>query len=448
MSRTGRPPEGRGVETRQAAYRILADVRAGAYADRASDQRLAQLADRDRALGLELAFGAIRLRARLDAELARLVDRSLSALDPALLDWLRLGLYQLRQTRIPEHAAVHETVEGARIDLGRGAAGLVNAVLRRAVREGVPEDAFPARDQQPVAWLSTWGSHPEWLVRRWLRRWPLADVERLVENDNQPPSVTFRLLGTDEPERSLTDAEARVELERVEGLPRMVRLVSGEPAAVLAKWRAVAQDPAASAVVDFVGAGVEGPVLDACAAPGGKAAALADLASEARPFVAADASPARIRKVVSTLDRTESSAQALVTDARQPAIRSARTVLLDVPCSGTGVLRRRPDARWRLSEHRLESLLELQAEMLDACADVVEPGGLLVYSTCSLEPEENDGQVEAFLARRPEFDREPPGSPAGLVADSVTDRGDLEILPFRSGTDGAFASRLRKGGKG
>lgn len=448
MSRTGRPPEGRGVETRQAAYRILADVRAGAYADRASDQRLARLDDRDRALGLELAFGAIRLRARLDAELARLVDRPLSALDPALLDWLRLGLYQLRQTRIPEHAAVHETVEGARTDLGRGAAGLVNAVLRRAAREGVPEDAFPPRDQQPAEWLSVWGSHPEWLVRRWLRRWPLAEVERLVENDNQPPSVTLRLLGAADPDRSLTDVEERVKLGRIEGHPRMVRLVSGEPARALANWRAVVQDPAASAVVDFVEAGVEGPVLDACAAPGGKAAALADLVPEARPFVAADASLARIRKAVSTLDRTESSARAIVMDARRPAIRSARTVLLDVPCSGTGVLRRRPDARWRLSERRLASLMDLQAEMLDACADVVEPGGLLVYSTCSLEPEENDGQVEAFLARRPEFDREPPGSPAGLVADCMTDRGDLEILPFRSGTDGAFASRLRKGGKG
>jgi len=448
LNRSGRQPESQGLETRLAAYRILADVRAGAYADRAAGERLAGLDDRDRALGLELAFGAIRLRARLDAELARLVDRPLSALDPALLDWLRLGLYQIRQTRIPEHAAVHATVDAARAEVGRGAAGLVNAVLRRAAREGFSDEAFPLRDRQPAEWLATWGSHPEWLVRRWLRRWSLADVERLVENDNRPPSVIFRLLGSDDPERHLTDVEAGIELERLEGQPRMVRLVSGEPARALAKWPAVAQDPAASAVVDFVGAEVEGPVLDACAAPGGKAAALADLAPGAMPFVAADANPERIRRAVSTLDRTGSSARVIVMDARRPAIRSARTVLLDSPCSGTGVLRRRPDARWRLSERRLESLLVLQAELLDACAALVEPGGLLVYSTCSLEPEENEGQVEAFLARWPEFDREPPGSLTGLAADCVTDRGDLEILPFRSGTDGAFASRLRKGGTG
>ena len=446
MSPAGRPPEGRGAETRLAAYRILTDVRAGAYADRASQQRLAGLDDRDRALALELAFGVIRLRARLDAELARLVDRPLSALDAALLDWLRLGLYQIRQTRIPEHAAVHATVEGARTEVGRGAAGLVNAVLRRAAREGAPEEAFPARERQPVEWLATWGSHPEWLVRRWLGRWPLADVERLVENDNRPPSVTLRLLGSDESGRRMTDVESGIELERLEGQSRMVRLVSGEPARALDYWRAVAQDPAASAVVDFVGPDIEGPVLDACAAPGGKAAALADLAPGARPFVAADVSPERIRKAVSTLERTGSGVQALVMDARWPAIRSARTALLDSPCSGTGVLRRRPDARWRLSERRLESLLSLQVELLDACADLVEPGGLLVYSTCSLEAEENEGQVEAFLSRRPEFSREPPGSLTGLAADCVTDRGDLEILPFQSGTDGAFASRLRKGG--
>ena len=448
MSPAGRLPEGGGAETRLAAYRILADVRAGAYADRASDQRLVGLDHRDRALALELAFGVIRLRARLDAELTGLVDRPLSALDPALLDWLRLGLYQLRQTRIPEHAAVHETVQGARTDVGRGAAGLVNAVLRRAVREGVREDAFPERDRQPAEWLATWGSHPEWLVRRWLDRWPLADVERLVENDNRPPFVSFRLLGTDDPDRELANAEAGIELERLEGWPRMVRLVSGKPARALESWRAVAQDPAASAVVDFVGADVEGPVLDACAAPGGKAAALADLAASATPFVAVDSSPERLQKAVSTLNRTGSNVQVLVMDARRPAIRSARTVLLDSPCSGTGVLRRRPDARWRLSERRLASLLVLQAELLDACAELVEPGGLLAYSTCSLEAEENEGQVESFLARWPDFDRDPSGSLTGLAADCVTERGDLEILPFRSGTDGAFASRLRKGGKG
>jgi len=225
----------------------------------------------------------------------------------------------------------------------------------------------------------------------------------------------------------------------------MLRLVEGEPARALAVRNAVAQDPAASAVADFVGGKIEGPVLDACAAPGGKAAALADLAPAARPFVAADVGASRIRLAAATLRRTRSDARPVAMDARRPAIRSARTILLDAPCSGTGVLRRRPDSRWRTSEQRLGSLVALQAELLEACAELLEVGGLLVYATCSLEPEENEEQVNAFLSRRPEFVREPGLGLTGSAAECLTEAGDLQILPFRTGTDGAYASRLRKG---
>jgi 16S rRNA (cytosine967-C5)-methyltransferase len=226
------------------------------------------------------------------------------------------------------------------------------------------------------------------------------------------------------------------------------RIVEGEPARALARWRAIAQDPAASAVVDFVGGEIRGPVLDACAAPGGKAAAIARLAPGARPFVAADVGTGRIRMAASTLRRVGSHARPVAMDARRPAIRSSQTVLLDAPCSGTGVLRRRPDARWRLTERRIESLRRLQTELLDACADLLEPGGLLVYATCSLEPEENEDQVEAFLRRRPEFEREPSMRFRAAAAEHLTKTGDLQILPFRTGTDGAYASRLRKGDNG
>jgi len=450
VSGRGRSDPGPGVEVRTAAVRVLSDVRGGAYADRAAATRFRGVAGRDRALGQELAYGAVRLRSRLDAELAGLVDRPLSKLDPNLLDWLRVGLYQLRETRIPAHAAVHATVEGARIELGRGAGGMVNAVLRRAGRQGTPEASFPDPDAAPAEWLSVYGSHPEWLIRRWLARWPLADVRRLVENDNRAPAVTLRLLGAESPGRGEPrgadpDVEADVVLEPVSGWPRMARLVEGEPTRALAVWNAVAQDPAASTVVDFVGAAIEGPVLDACAAPGGKAAALADLAPAARPFVAADIGVSRVRIAASTLRRTRSDARPVAMDARRPAIRSARTILLDAPCSGTGVLRRRPDSRWRLSERRLASLVELQMELLESCAELLEAGGLLVYATCSLEPEENEEQVDAFLSRRPEFEREPVAGLTGFAADCLTDSGDLQILPFRTGTDGAYASRLRKG---
>ncbi len=448
VSRRDREGGGPGVEVRTAAYRVLSDVRRGSYADRAAADRFRGLKGRDRALAQELAYGTIRLRNRLDAELAVLVDRPLPTLDPSLLDWLRLGLYQVRETRIPPHAAVHATVEGARNELGRGPSGLANAVLRRAGREARDPAAFPDPETRPEAWLATFGSHPAWLIRRWLARWPLAEVRRLVENDNRAPSVTLRLLESREREFEPGESNSDRSLEPLPDWPGMVRLLDGDPARVLARRTAIAQDPAASAVVDFVGPQIEGPVLDACAAPGGKAAALAKLASGARPFVAADAGVARTRIAAATLRRTGSDARPVTMDARRPAIRSARTVLLDAPCSGTGVLRRRPDARWRISERRLDSLRALQADLLDSCAELLEPGGLLVYSTCSLEPEENQVQVESFLARTPEFAREPASGLTGRVEECLTECGDLEVLPFRTGTDGAFASRLRKGDDG
>ncbi|MCL7964216.1 MAG: rRNA cytosine-C5-methyltransferase [marine benthic group bacterium] len=448
MSRRDRGAGGPGVEVRRAAFRVLSDVREGSYADRAAADRFRELTGRDRALGQEIAYGTIRLRDRLDAELSGLVDRPLTTLDPPLLDWLRLGLYQLRETRIPPHAAVHATVEGTRSELGRGPSGLANAVLRRADREAREPPVFSDPETTPEAWLSTYGSHPDWLIRRWLARWPLADVRRLVENDNRAPPVTLRLLESRSGNLEPGDTDSELSLEPLPDWPGMVRLMAGDPARVLARRKAIAQDPAASAVVEFIGPEIEGPVLDVCAAPGGKAAALAQLAPGARPFVAADVAVARTRLAAETLRRTGSDARPVVMDGRRPAIRSARTVLLDAPCSGTGVLRRRPDARWRISERRLDSLRDLQAELLDACAELLEPGGLLVYATCSLEPEENQAQVESFLSRRPEFEREPSTGMTGRAEKCLTECGDLEVLPFETGTDGAFASRLRKGDNG
>jgi 16S rRNA (cytosine967-C5)-methyltransferase len=180
--------------------------------------------------------------------------------------------------------------------------------------------------------------------------------------------------------------------------------------------------------------GVEGPLLDACAAPGGKAVALWH-ASSARPLIAADVSLDRLRSVGSLAADAGAAPWLVVMDGRRPALRSARTVLLDAPCSGTGVLRRRPDARWRLRSERLSALVERQRRLLAATADLVEPGGLLVYATCSLEPEENEQQVDRFLADRPEFRRDPTGAGAG---------GDLRVMPWESDSDGAYASRLRK----
>lgn len=424
---------GPGVAPRVAAFGVLRDVSDGAYADRSAAIRFESLSPPDRRLAQQLAFGAIRLRGRLDVELKGLAGRPLKRLDPAVLDALRLGLFQIRETRIPAHAAVSATMDAVRGLVSSGARGLLNAVLRRATREGLNEQLFPTLERDPVGYLVSWGSHPEWLIRRWLERWPLAEVQRLVENDNRPPSVTLRLL--DEPVAE-EDWErfTSLGLERIEGQPRMVRLTRGSPRDAIREAHAIVQDPAASCVVDYVSKSLEGPVLEPCAAPGGKTLGLW-FASTARPIIAADVQLERLALVRRGAAEVGAKPLMLAMDARFPAVRTVRSVLLDVPCSGTGVLRRRPDARWRLTARRIETLVLLQRELLEAAAGVVEPGGLLVYATCSLEPEENEQQVDAFLARHPEFERD---------ADGCADGRDMFIAPWKDETDGAFASRLRK----
>ncbi len=431
---------------RIAAFRILEDVEQGAYADRAAKRRLAGLLPLERGLALELAYGAIRLRARLDVELLHLVDRPLERLDRAVLLWLRLGLYQLRETRVPDHAAVHETIEGLRSTEGPRAVGFVNAVLRSAVRLGDEERAalFPSLEADPISHLATYGSHPEWLVRRWLGRWPTETVVRLVELDNRPARVTLRTLGDEggrwEAERR---AAADARLEAIAGFPGCWELADGDPTDLLAALPAIVQDPAASAVVEYIGPLGSGLSVDVCAAPGGNCIALA-AAREAGSIVAADLGRERLMRVVEAARARDVDLLALVADGRKPPFRAARNVLLDAPCSGTGVLRRRADARWRVGPGRLAALVKLQRELLDAAAELVEPGGTLVYATCSLEPEENEGQVSDFLSRQAHFSRCPVPRRPAIPADALGVDGELRVLPWQRETDGSYAVRLRR----
>lgn len=451
------PARGRaaaGLNPRAAAHRILGEVRRGTLSDRAASRILPAVDPADRGLALDIAFGCLRLRARLDAWIGACADRSPSRMDRAVRDWLRIGAYQLTELRTPDHAAVGETVGAARSALGRRRAGYVNAVLRALARRrgadpGDGADAragghtgarpragpFPDPDADPVGHLCSWGSHPEWLVRRWLARWELADVRRLVEQQNRPPDVVVRMLSGEDP--APPDG---VELEPVPGWPRSYRLERGLPETALAHLPAVVQDPAASAVVDYAGDRLAEPVLDVCAAPGTKALGLA--AGSGVPVVALDISHRRLARLGAPARRLGLPVSAAVADARRLPVAEAGTVLADVPCTGTGVLRRRADARWRLEQRGLDDLVALQREIMDACAAAVKPGGLFVYSTCSLEREENEGQVDAFLDRRPDYRREPPV--AGARSDCVTPRGDLFVRPWLTGTDGAYAARLRR----
>jgi 16S rRNA (cytosine967-C5)-methyltransferase len=437
---------------RVAALQALRGVRDGALAGRALDAAAAGLDARDRAWAQELVYGTFRLRGRLDHRLAALSKRPLHGLDPDVLDILRLGAYQLVEMGgVPAYAAVSQSVELAKRTSGRGAAGFVNGVLQSLLRRR-DDAAFPSFEADPVAHLSTWGSHPRWLVERWVRQFGAEGARRLVDANNRVPALYLRLLGDEAFARSAL-RDAGVSVEPVDGAPRAARLVAGSLADALGAAPVIVQDPAAGLVATYTAPPAGVVVYDMAAAPGGKAIALAGDAREGGPalVVAADASADRLGRLGDSMARLAAvpwggTAPALpvvlvVADGRAPAVRGADVVLLDAPCTGTGTFRRHPDGRWRIGPADLAALVVLQASLLTAAAAMVEPGGLLVYSTCSLEPEENELQVQTFLERHRDFLVEPGPPLAGSVSDAD---GALRALPHEHGWDGAYAARLRR----
>jgi 16S rRNA (cytosine967-C5)-methyltransferase len=396
---------------------------------------------RERSFAHELAYGTTRLRGRLDHLLARHVHRGLAGLRPAVLEVLRLGAYQLLyMDSVPAYAAVSQSVVQVHADAGAGAAGLVNAVLRKVGADGDAPDLFPDFARSPGDFLATWGSHPRWLVDRWLGRWSPDEVRALVDANNAKPSIYIVPLD-EEPESAVAILADKGIDAVVVGLgTRCVRLGEGASPveALVALPRAIAQDPAANLVVTYADVPRGTKVADLCAAPGGKALAVSD-----RPLytLAVDRSEARLRMVRDNAVRTGRGLGLAVADALRPPLRPLDVVLLDAPCSGTGTLARKPDARWRLTPASIDELAGLQRRMMDAAADVVVGGGLLVYSTCTLEPEENEEQVDAFLERRPDFHLDATDAVPARFRDA---RGRLAVTPWAGGFDGAFAARLRR----
>lgn len=395
---------------------------------------------RERAFAHELAYGVARLRGRLD----HLVDRCLRG-DPARVDArvreiLRLGAYQLLyMDGVPDYAAVSESVTQATESAGRGAGGLVNAVLRAVAAAGDDDSLFPDRHADPAGYLASWGSHPRWLVERWLERWSPDEVMRLVEHDNRPAEVHLVPLDI-----SVSDAIRRLAEAGIEGHDAgresgCVRLAPGvDPRDALEVLPSVIQDPGAHLVTRYADLPIGTKLADLCAAPGGKALALS---GRAVYTLAADRSEVRMRMVKDNALRTGRRLGLVVADARYPPVRGVDAVLLDVPCTGTGTLRRHPDGRWRLAPESVESLREVQRSLLVSAARLVPPGGLLIYSTCSLEPEENAGQLAWFLEGRPGFAVE---ATAAVSEDLLDERACLEVLPQETGFDGSFAARLRR----
>ena len=421
---------------RKAALDVLRGVAQGRTAAAALDRSAAPLRDeRDRALLNELVLGSLRRRGRLDQVIGALSERPLAKLQPAVLDALRLGVYQLLFLRVAPHAAVSESVELARAAEPR-AAGFVNAILRRLQRDGPPSEPDPAVD--PVGWMSSAGSLPRWLAERWLARLgpevALARTRAALE-----AAPTHLRLNPRVPDAAARLAAADVALDPTPVPGAFV--ARGGPLSRFTEQGVVYVQDAGSQLVARL-ATAEGLWLDACAAPGGKALLMADTAVAGARIVAAEASRGRLAVLTRLAARW--GARGLLPVAadalRPPFRRPFDGILLDAPCSGLGTLARNPDIRWRVTPADLARHAERQRAMLESLAPLVKPGGQLVYATCSLEPEETHGVVDAFLESHESFTE---GElPEWARPFAVGER--IELDPSRGAGDGFFAVRLRR----
>jgi 16S rRNA (cytosine967-C5)-methyltransferase len=420
---------GIGSKPREAALQILRAVRGGATFDRALNGVVLQLSEPDRKLAHEIAAGVLRERSKLDRRIYAALSNPRKRLQPDLGDILRIGTYQITYLdRVPDYAAVQSAVELAKSACGPNIAPLVNAVLRRLSREGDPEADGTFHADDAVEHLSEETSHPDWLTTRWLNRFGVSRTQALLHHNNCPPSLVIQPMrwDTDRLRSEMEAADITVaDAPMGNGLVLPTSPVRDLPG--FAEGGFIVQGPAQQELLRFAAPPPGSRVWDACAAPGGKAAVLA---RDTQVF-ASDRSVERLVRLRETLARVAPHVRVAAADVRHPPfpVGAVDVVVLDAPCSATGTISKHPDARWRLSPDLIGRLARQQAGLLDGASSSLAIGGLLVYLTCSLEPEENEVQIDAFLERHSEFCR---------------DGEDMFIFPVDSGADGGFGARLRK----
>jgi 16S rRNA (cytosine967-C5)-methyltransferase len=443
-------------DPRHLAFDILNRVEAGAYADLALDAALSRVPEmdpRDRGLLTELVYGVLRQRGRLDYVLARFCSQPLVKVEPKVLTLLRLGAYQLLLLdRVPAPAAVFETVELARRAGLTRATGFINGILRSLLR--APDgEALPDPAENPLAYLVHALSLPAWLARRWLLNsaerkpspWPKPRVSR-------PPSLYESTPCRPAGKRIWSSSPGRGSRRPTSFAPEGV-IVAGRGAKRLPGsaegWFQV-QDEASMLIPHLLAPQPGERILDACAAPGGKTTEIAALTGNAARILALDLHPQRVALIAEGARRLhcsgiETRCWDLTASPDFLAAGSFDRVLVDAPCSGLGVLRRNPEIRWRRSEAEIRQLADLQRKILDNVAALVRPGGRLLYSLCTLTPEETEGVVAGFLAARPEFIREDLRPLFPEWQQLFDDQGTLRTFPHRhGGMDAFFAVRFRR----
>lgn len=447
-------PDGRGLSpARRAAFEVLRRVEEdGAFAAPLLAAQPEGLSAEDRALCHELVLGVLRRQLWLDRLVEHFAGRASERLDAPVRRALRLGLYQLSfLTRVPARAAVNESVNLTHAARLRSAAPFVNAVLRRAARE--PDYDPAAEITDPLEKVAVETSHPVWLVRRWAAAFGHEEAESFARanNDNAPASFRVNTLRSDGESliNQLRVSGLRVEPSRV--APGGWRLEGGAGAGgvlrrLAAEGLIYMQDEASQLVAHVLGARACERVLDACAAPGSKTTHMAALAGDRALVVAGDLYEQRLRVVKESCERLGvRGVQAVALDAEKTLPFAEETfdrVLVDAPCTGTGTLRRNPEIRWRLKPANISELASVQRRILAEAARVLRRGGRLLYSTCSVEREENEEVVAALLGAREDFEQvEATPAHASLLLPS----GAARTWPHRDDVDGFFVAALKKG---
>jgi 16S rRNA (cytosine967-C5)-methyltransferase len=434
---------------RLAAFEILRRVDEGAYASILLASQQQELNGSDRALCHELVMGVLRWQLWLDRLIEHYANRKVAELDPDVRLILRIGLYQLRfLSRVPASAAVNESVNLVYFARLRSAGGLVNAILRRATRE---PDFDPASEvQDPIDRVAVSTSHPPWLLERWTNAFGAVQAEGFARANNESAPLAIRVVrkraGESGVLEQLRQAGADVVSSKIAGGAWRIAGAGILLRQLVGRGEVYIQDEASQLVAETLDARPGHKVLDLCAAPGSKTTQIADLSLDSATIVASDIHEHRLNTVVQTAKlQGLSSIQALRLDGLQSlpfADHSFDRVLVDAPCSGTGTLRRNPEIRWRISPADIDDLSARQRRLLQNAASVVKTGGRLIYSTCSVEPDENEYVAQWFLENNSGFRL----AELGVDASLVTTSGAARTWPHREGSDGFFLCAFERKG--
>ena len=438
------------TSARATALRVLVSCRTnGAWADAALKAQLSRdgLSGPDAALCSRIVYGVMQNRMLLDHYIGAYCSQKPDHLQPPLLDILRIGAYQiLYLDKIPDSAAVNESVELAKMNKRGQAAGLVNAVLRKISRNKTDLPAIPDKDAE--RYLSIRYSHPKWLVKRLVALLGREEAEAFLEADNGVAPMTIQLNPMKTNQEALAEELSRqgVTAKLHDWVPGCLELSGTGDLTALPAFREgkfLVQDGAARLVSLIADVKPGERVLDVCAAPGGKSFSSAFAMEDKGEIVSCDLHENKLKRILEGAERLGLSCISTVTadgrDHREEWDGKFDTVLVDAPCSGLGIIRKKPDTRYKKPDD-LFTLPVIQAAILENAARYVRPGGTLVYSTCTILPEENEQVTDAFLAEHSDFTKEPFALPAPV---GKTD-GSLTLWPQRHGTDGFYICRMKR----